>query len=81
MEHHPTVNQTEWTWRQQMLISSTPLVKSSIMHRWPRRADTEGPAHITTAPPFHSVLETHTSHQHLVNFMHLSWDYTNYHSL
>lgn len=44
MEHHPMVNQAEWTWWQQMRISSTPRVKSSIMQRWPRQAGTNYPA-------------------------------------
>lgn len=82
MAHLPMVNQAEWTWWQQMLISSTPLVKSSIMQRWPRQAGTKHAAHTTTALLFHGFQETDThvcayipSHQHLVHFTHLVWDY------
>lgn len=51
VEHHATVNQVERTWWRQMPISSTPLVKSSSMQRWPRQAGTNYPAHETTASP------------------------------
>ena len=67
MEHHAMVNQAEWTWWQQMPISSTPLVKSSRMQRWPRQAGINYPAHETTAlpspqPPGNTNAQAHTHH-------------------
>lgn len=62
MEYHPMVNQAEWTWWQQMLISSTPLVKSSIMQRWPRQAGTNHHSRTTPWLPRNTHVHVHTHH-------------------
>lgn len=61
MEHLPTANQAEWTWWQQMLVSSTPLVKAPL-----RRGDLGKLAPRTLlTPPQHdhsTASRKHTSH-------------------